>query len=100
MDDSKVPHHNYMGDSIIARKCNFGSGTKVANLRLDNKNIYVSLKGQKINTGLRKLGVIAGDEVKTGINATIDPGTIIGEKTFIGPGAVVNGNIAPKSKIY
>jgi bifunctional UDP-N-acetylglucosamine pyrophosphorylase/glucosamine-1-phosphate N-acetyltransferase len=100
MDNSKVPHHNYLGDSIVARRCNFGSGTKIANLRLDDKNIVVNLKGLKIDTGLRKLGVIAGDDVKTGINATIDPGTIIGEGTFIGPGAIVSGNIAPRSKIY
>ena len=100
MDGSKAPHHNYIGDSIIGKNCNFGSGTKIANLRLDKKNIIMHLKGKRINTGTRKLGVIAGDDVQTGINATIDPGTIIGEKSFIGPGAIVNGNIAPKSKIY
>ncbi|MCK5039047.1 MAG: NTP transferase domain-containing protein [Thermoplasmata archaeon] len=100
MDGSKVPHHNYMGDSVVGRNCNFGSGTKVANLRLDGKNIVVNIKGQRVDTGIRKFGVIAGDDVKTGINATIDPGTIIGEKTFIGPGAIVKGIIAPGSKVY
>ena len=34
-----------------------------------------------------------------GINATIDPGTIIGEDSFIGPGALASGTIAPGSKI-
>ncbi len=100
MDGSKVPHHNYVGDSVIGRNCNFGSGTKVANLRLDKANIIVNLGGKRINTGIRKLGVIAGDDVQIGINATIDPGTIIGERAFIGPGAVVNGNIAPDSKVH
>ena len=99
MDGSKVPHHNYVGDSVIGRDCNIGSGTKVANLRLDNRNIRVSLKGRKTDTGLRKLGVIMGDGVKVGINATIDPGTIIGEDSFIGPGAFVSGTISPGSKI-
>ncbi len=100
MDGSKVPHHNYMGDSVIGRNCNFGSGTKVANLRLDGKNIIVNIKGQHVNTGIRKFGVIAGDNVKTGINATIDPGTIIGENSFIGPGAIIKGIIAPGSKVH
>ncbi len=99
MDGSKVPHHNYVGDSVIGRDCNIGSGTKVANLRLDNRNIRVSLRGRKTDTGLRKLGVIMGDGVKVGINATIDPGTIIGEDSFIGPGALASGTIAPGSKI-
>jgi len=40
-----------------------------------------------------------GDDVKTGINATIDVGTIIGEGTFIGMGAVARGTIAPKSRL-
>jgi bifunctional UDP-N-acetylglucosamine pyrophosphorylase/glucosamine-1-phosphate N-acetyltransferase len=41
-----------------------------------------------------------GDDVKTGINATIDVGSIIGEGTMIGMGAVVRGTIAPKSRIF
>ncbi|GAI31184.1 unnamed protein product, partial [marine sediment metagenome] len=32
MRGSKIPHHNYVGDSIIGEECNFGSGTKIANL--------------------------------------------------------------------
>lgn len=100
MNGSKVPHHNYVGDSVIGQKCNLGSGTKVANLRLDNRNIRVSLKGETIDSGLRKLGVIMGDNVKTGINASIDPGTIIGEGCFIGPGTVASGTVSSKSKVY
>jgi len=100
MDNSNVPHHNYVGDSIIGSNCNLGSGTKIANLRLDDKNIKVVVKGELINTGRRKLGVIMGDNVKTGINSTINIGTIIGENTYIGPGAIVKGTIAPNSVIY
>jgi bifunctional UDP-N-acetylglucosamine pyrophosphorylase/glucosamine-1-phosphate N-acetyltransferase len=99
MDGSNVPHHNYVGDSVIGERCNLGSGTKIANLRLDEKNIKVSFKGQELDTGLRKLGAILGDDVKTGINASIDVGTIIGENVFIGPGAVVKGVIAPNTRI-
>jgi bifunctional UDP-N-acetylglucosamine pyrophosphorylase/glucosamine-1-phosphate N-acetyltransferase len=28
MRGSKIPHHNYVGDSIIGEECNFGAGTK------------------------------------------------------------------------
>ncbi|UCD93211.1 MAG: NTP transferase domain-containing protein [Methanobacteriota archaeon] len=100
MDGSHVPHHNYVGDSVIGERCNLGSGTKIANLRLDEKNIMVSFKGQIIDTGLRKLGAIIGDDVKTGINSSIDVGAIIGENTFIGPGAVARGVIAPNSRVF
>jgi len=100
MDGTHVPHQNYVGDSILGERCNLGAGTKVANLRLDEENVKVPWRGHVIDTGLRKLGVIMGDDVKTGINASIDVGTIIGEETFIGPGAVARGIIAPRSRIY
>ena len=35
MNGSDVPHLNYVGDSVIGEGCNFGAGTKIANLRLD-----------------------------------------------------------------
>ncbi len=100
MGRAHVPHQNYVGDSILGERCNLGAGTKVANLRLDEGNVHVSWKGQDLDTGLRKLGVIMGDDVKVGINASIDAGTIIGEESFIGPGATVRGNVAPRSRIF
>lgn len=100
MDGANVPHHNYVGDSIIGEGCNLGSGTKVANLRLDEGEVRASVKGTVIPTGLRKLGVIMGNGVKTGINASLLPGTLIGPGTFVGPGAVASGTIGPKSRIH
>jgi len=100
MDGSHVPHLNYVGDSIIGERCNLGAGTKVANLRLDERTVRISVKGKEVDTGLRKLGVVMGDDVKTGINASIDVGTVIGEGSFIGVGAVVRGTIAPRSRIH
>ncbi len=99
MDDTKIPHLSYVGDSVIGERCNFGAGTKVANLRLDEQEVNVIVEGRRVGSGRRKLGVIMGDDVKTGINATIDAGSIIGEETFIGLGAVAKGTIAPRSKI-
>ena len=99
MAGTHIPHHNYVGDSVIGERCNLGAGTKVANLRFDNRPIRVSMKGEKVDSGLRKLGVIMGDDVKTGINAMIEPGTIIWERSIIGVGAIAKGSIAPDSKV-
>ena len=96
MRGSKIPHHNYVGDSIIGEECNFGAGTKVANLRLDEKEIWAG----GINTRRRKLGAIIGDRVETGINASINVGSIIGNNTLIGPGAIVSGVILPDSRVF
>ena len=99
MDSSNVPHQNYVGDSVIGQNCNLGAGTKIANLRLDKKNINTILNGKKLDTNRRKLGVIMGDDVQTGINSAVDVGTIIGNKVFIGPGAMTKGEIKPYAKM-
>ncbi|MFC1901393.1 bifunctional sugar-1-phosphate nucleotidylyltransferase/acetyltransferase [Chloroflexota bacterium] len=95
MKGSKLPHHNYVGDSVIGAGCNLGAGTKIANLRLDKKNIQVA----GVDTGRRKLGAVIGDRVETGINASINVGCMIGNNAFIGPGVVVGGVILPGAKI-
>ena len=95
MKGTKIPHQNYVGDSIIGEQCNFGAGTKIANLRLDKKNITAA----GIDTKRRKLGAIIGDRVETGINACINVGSLIGNNTHIGPGAIASGVILPDSKI-
>ncbi len=99
MDKSNVPHQNYVGDSVIGCNCNLGAGAKIANLRLDKKNINVILNGKKIDTKRRKFGAVIGDNVQTGINATINIGTIIGNNCFIGQAASVKGEIKPNSTI-
>ena len=78
-------HLSYVGDSIIGRKCNLGAGTITANLRHDNGNIWVNVSGKKENTGLRKLGVIMGDRVKTSTNTQIMPGVKIKSGKHIYP---------------
>jgi bifunctional UDP-N-acetylglucosamine pyrophosphorylase/glucosamine-1-phosphate N-acetyltransferase len=96
MKGTKMPHHNYVGDSIIGEGCNLGAGAKIANLRLDKQE--VSIAG--VDTKRRKLGAIIGDGVEIGINASINVGSVIGDNTFIGPGAVVTGVILPNSRIF
>jgi len=100
MDNTNIPHQNYVGDSIIGEGCNLGSGTKVANLRLDKKPITVTINGKRIHTERRKLGVILGDNVQTGINAMMNVGSVIGNNVFIGPGALTNGEIQPETRVF
>ncbi len=99
MDHSNVPHLNYVGDSVIGQHCNLGAGTVVANLRLDKGNIPVVLNGQRLDSKRRKLGMIMGDNVQTGINAIINVGTLIGNDAAIGLGATAKGEIRPYTKI-
>ncbi|MFA4836246.1 MAG: bifunctional sugar-1-phosphate nucleotidylyltransferase/acetyltransferase, partial [Dehalococcoidia bacterium] len=96
MNGTKIPHHNYVGDSVIGENCNLGAGTKIANLKLDKKNVQVD----GIDTGRRKLGAILGDRVQTGINSCLNVGCSIGNDTIIGPGMLASGVIRPRARIF
>jgi bifunctional UDP-N-acetylglucosamine pyrophosphorylase/glucosamine-1-phosphate N-acetyltransferase len=85
MDDVHVDHLSYIGDSIIGESSNIGAGTITGNLRLDKRSIRVEVKNELIDSGLRKLGVIMGDKVETGIGVNIMPSVKIGLGSFIGP---------------
>ena len=91
MSGSKIGHLSYVGDSVIGEGCNFGAGTICSNLRHDKGNIKSFIKGERVDSGRRKLGVIMGDNVMTGINTSIYPGTVI-QPGFRGlPAAVHRG---------
>ena len=96
MRGTNIPHHNYVGDSVIGEGCNLGAGTKVANLRLDREDVMVG----NIDSGRRKLGAIIGDDVEVGINAAIDVGSLVGNGTWIAPGAVAGGILLPDSRVF
>ena len=89
MADSNVPHLSYVGDSILGRDVNFGAGTKVANLRHDGADVRVTVKGERDSTGRRKFGVVAGDDVKTGINTSLNAGVVLSTGATTGPGETV-----------
>ncbi len=98
MENTNVAHLSYVGDSVIGRDCNFGAGTIVANLRHDGGIVSSYIKGDKAESGRRKLGVIMGDDVKTGINTSIYPGTVI-EPGYRGrPGEVLRGRISAEAE--
>lgn len=86
-------HLNFVADSCIGERCNLGAGTKIANLRFDDKNIKMRIKGLAVDTQRRKLGMIMGDDVKTGINVSIHPGVKIGSGAWIGAETLVRRDV-------
>jgi len=89
-------HMNYVGDSIISNNVSFGAGSITGNYRLDEQEISVYIKGNKVNTTSQKMGAIIGENVRVGINTSIMPGIKIGSNTFIGAGILVSQNIEDK----
>lgn len=98
MDGTNVNHLSYVGDSIIGADCNLAAGTNIANLRFDDGGVKVTVKGERVNSGRRKMGVIFADGVKTGINSSFNPGVTIGLNSSVGSGAIIYRDI-PDNKI-
>ncbi len=89
MGGTNIGHLSYVGDSVIGCGCNLGAGTKIANLRHDGRNICAVVKGEPVDTGRRKLGVVMGDGVHTGINTSINVGVMMLAGMSTRPGEVV-----------
>ncbi len=95
MDGTHIAHLSYVGDSVIGERCNFGAGTLIANLRFDDRPVRVMVKDRLVDSGRRKLGVIMGDEVKTGVNVSIMPGVKVGPRSWIAAGLTVYRDVPP-----
>ncbi|MHA1754813.1 MAG: bifunctional sugar-1-phosphate nucleotidylyltransferase/acetyltransferase, partial [Candidatus Odinarchaeia archaeon] len=98
LNGTHIGHLSYVGDSIIGHDVNFGAGTIIANLRFDNKPVYMNLKGKKVCSNRRKLGAVIGDNVKTGIGVNIIPGIKIGANSVIYPNVTVTIDV-PAGKL-
>jgi NDP-sugar pyrophosphorylase family protein len=98
-DGAHAGHMAYVGDSIVGRRANLGAGVKCANLRLDRREIKVSIGGASISTGLKKMGAIIGDDCQIGCNAVINPGTLLGSGCSVFPLTHVSGAIAPRMRL-
>jgi bifunctional UDP-N-acetylglucosamine pyrophosphorylase/glucosamine-1-phosphate N-acetyltransferase len=99
MDNTKIGHLSYVGDSVIGEECNFGAGTLIANYRFDAKSVKMMIKEQVVDTGKVKLGVFLGDKVKTGINATLMPGVKVGNNCWIGPNVIVYRDLPANTRV-
>ena len=94
---TEIPHSNYVGDSVICGKVILGAGTKISNLRSDDKSIKVMIKGKQIDSGRKKLGAFIGPNVKIGKDVTITCGKKIGENSVIGDHSKITKDVPPNT---
>ena len=92
LPNSKAPHFNYVGDSILGFGVNLGAGSKLSNVRNDRKEVILTMEnGTRIKSGIRKIGALIGDESQLGCNVVSNPGTMIPPKTFVPPNETLTG---------
>ncbi len=93
----QVPHYNYVGDSILGYKSHMGAGSITSNVKSDKTLVVVKSPYGNIETGLKKMGAMLGDNVEVGCNSVLNPGTIIGRNSNIYPISMVRGYIEANS---
>ena len=92
MTGTNVPHLSYVGDSLLGTDVNLGAGTQVANLRHDDADVEQTVKGERVSTGRRKYGVVAGPGAKTGVNTNLYPGVVLSANARTRPGESVDSD--------
>jgi len=95
----QVPHYNYVGDSILGFKSHMGAGSITSNVKSDKTLVTVRTETDSIETGLKKIGAMLGDNVEVGCNSVLNPGTIIGRGSNVYPTSSVRGYV-PSGSIY
>ncbi len=95
----QVPHYNYVGDSVLGYKSHMGAGSITSNVKSDKTLVTVRGKDIHIETGLKKMGAMLGDNVEVGCNSVLNPGTVIGRNSNIYPTSMVRG-VIPADSIY
>lgn len=98
-DNVQTPHYNYVGDSILGYKSHMGAGSITSNVKSDKTNVVIKSGDEKIETFIKKIGAMLGDNVEVGCNSVLNPGTIIGRCSNIYPTSCVRG-VVPANSIW
>ena len=95
----QVPHYNYVGDSILGIKSHMGAGSITSNVKSDKTLVVIKDGENKIETGLKKVGAMLGDNVEVGCNSVLNPGTVLGRECNVYPTSCVRG-VIPARHIF
>jgi UDP-N-acetylglucosamine diphosphorylase / glucose-1-phosphate thymidylyltransferase / UDP-N-acetylgalactosamine diphosphorylase / glucosamine-1-phosphate N-acetyltransferase / galactosamine-1-phosphate N-acetyltransferase len=93
----QVPHYNYVGDSILGYRAHMGAGSITSNVKSDKTLVEITINGKRMETKLKKMGAMLGDNVEVGCNSVLNPGTVIGREANIYPLSMVRGYVKEKS---
>jgi UDP-N-acetylglucosamine diphosphorylase/glucosamine-1-phosphate N-acetyltransferase len=90
---SNKAHEGFLGHSYVGEWVNLGSGTQTSDLRNDYGKVTVTIAGQKVDTGLLKVGSFIGDHTKTSISCLFNTGSIAGPFAML----IDSGGLLPRT---
>lgn len=92
-------HQGYLADSIIGKDNKIAAGLITANKRFDRQEVNTYIADKKVQTHIRALGIITGENVSLGIGVRTMPGVLIGAQSIVYPNVLLKKNISPHSVI-
>ncbi len=75
---SNKQHDGFLGHAYIGEWCNFGADTNNSDLKNNYSTVSMWVNGTYRNSGSMFVGLFMGDHSKTGINSTLNTGTVVG----------------------
>jgi UDP-N-acetylglucosamine diphosphorylase/glucosamine-1-phosphate N-acetyltransferase len=90
---SNKAHDGFLGHSYVGEWVNLGAGTHTSDLRNDYAKVSVTINGERIETGLLKVGAFIGDHAKTSIGTLFNTGSVAGPFSML----VTDGSLLPRA---
>jgi UDP-N-acetylglucosamine diphosphorylase/glucosamine-1-phosphate N-acetyltransferase len=85
-------HDGFLGHAYVGEWVNLGAGTSNSDLRNDYGSVTMTVNGQRMSTGLKKVGCFLGDHTKAGLGTLLNTGTNVGVFCNLLP----SGGLLPK----
>jgi bifunctional UDP-N-acetylglucosamine pyrophosphorylase/glucosamine-1-phosphate N-acetyltransferase len=86
-------NHQCVVNGILGQSTDIGAGTVFGDLRFDDAKIQHNIKGKRITPHQFGQFVYIGDHCRTGVNASLMPGTKVGYESIIGASCCVQGDV-------
>jgi len=84
-------HHGYVGDSYVGSFVNLGAGCTFSNLKNTYGNVRLTAAGEKVDSGMLKLGPVIGDMAKLSIGSLVYAGKSVGISSHVS--GLVSGDV-------
>ena len=93
-DCARISQNNYISDSILGYKADFGAGAIVSNRSADRRGIVCTFGDMSVSCERGKFGAVIGDGAKIGCSSVISAGTIVDRDAIVSPLTRVGGFIS------
>ena len=97
---AKVASLSFVGDTVMGASARIGSGVITANRRFDQAVVSVKIGDERYSLEDDFFGCVIGDNSRIGANSVTQPGTHIGQYSWIFPMTNVRGFIPSLKKVY